>query len=166
MCHSLSLLFGAAAGFLRFCACSSLTPSECDCHRHILIVFGGVAGLEASVDADEQLNLRGEDTSALFDMWVNTCPVQGSRTIRTEVGCPPHVIVCDLGLAHLTTVLLLRWVCRKLSSSPWQGCADTSRPTRCPRRRPCCLLHAHLFPLHAHTHRHNTSAGVRSCERK
>jgi len=68
-------------------------------------------------------------------------------------------------VAHLTTVLLLRWVCRKLSSSPWQGCADTSRPTRCPRRRPCCLLHAHLFPLHAHTHRHNTSAGVRSCER-
>ena len=32
-------------------------------HRHALVVFGGV----------------------LFDLYVNTCPGQGSRTIRTEV---------------------------------------------------------------------------------
>ena len=53
--------------------------------RHLLVVFGGVAGLEASVDADEALTISGEDASCLFDMWVNTCPAQGSGTIRTEV---------------------------------------------------------------------------------
>ena len=26
----------------------------------------------------------GNDVTALFDMWINTCPNQGSRTIRTE----------------------------------------------------------------------------------
>lgn len=36
------------------------------------------------MDADETLQLPGSDSSALFDMWVNTCPGQGSRTIRTE----------------------------------------------------------------------------------
>lgn len=41
-------------------------------------------GIEATVDADETLELPGADASALFDMWVNTCPGQGSRTIRTE----------------------------------------------------------------------------------
>lgn len=41
-------------------------------------------GIEATVDADESLQLPGSDSSALFDMWVNTCPGQGSRTIRTE----------------------------------------------------------------------------------
>ncbi|CAM9213912.1 unnamed protein product [Phaeothamnion confervicola] len=52
--------------------------------RHALIVFGGVAGIEASVDADETSALAGENASSLFDLWVNTCPEQGSRTIRTE----------------------------------------------------------------------------------
>lgn len=41
-------------------------------------------GIEATVDADESLQLPGSESSALFDMWVNTCPGQGSRTIRTE----------------------------------------------------------------------------------
>lgn len=36
------------------------------------------------MDADETLDLPGSDSSELFDMWVNTCPGQGSRTIRTE----------------------------------------------------------------------------------
>ena len=52
--------------------------------RHLLIVFGGLSGLESVVDADEQLNVSKEDTSSLFDMYLNTCPSQGSRTIRTE----------------------------------------------------------------------------------
>ncbi|TDH72201.1 hypothetical protein CCR75_001025 [Bremia lactucae] len=52
--------------------------------RHALIVFGGVAGLEECVDADETVVVSGEDSSTLFDMWVNTCPEQGSRTIRSE----------------------------------------------------------------------------------
>lgn len=51
--------------------------------RHLLVVFGGLQGLEASVDADQNLNVT--DPSVLFDLYLNTCPGQGSRTIRTEV---------------------------------------------------------------------------------
>uniref|UniRef100_A0A4W4ELB6 28S rRNA (uridine-N(3))-methyltransferase n=1 Tax=Electrophorus electricus TaxID=8005 RepID=A0A4W4ELB6_ELEEL len=50
--------------------------------RHTLVVFGGLQGLEASVDAD--VNLDVTDPGALFDLYLNTCPTQGSRTIRTE----------------------------------------------------------------------------------
>lgn len=51
--------------------------------RHLLVVFGGLQGLEASVDADPNLDVT--DPSVLFDLYLNTCPGQGSRTIRTEV---------------------------------------------------------------------------------
>lgn len=47
------------------------------------MVFGGLQGLEASVDADPNLDVS--DPSVLFDLYLNTCPGQGSRTIRTEV---------------------------------------------------------------------------------
>ncbi|MEQ2180635.1 hypothetical protein GOODEAATRI_003245, partial [Goodea atripinnis] len=40
-------------------------------------------GLEASLDADQNLDVT--DPSVLFDLYLNTCPGQGSRTIRTEV---------------------------------------------------------------------------------
>lgn len=56
---------------------TSLTP-----FKHLLVVFGGVQGLEASLDADP--NLEVTDPSVLFDLYLNTCPGQGSRTIRTE----------------------------------------------------------------------------------
>lgn len=46
------------------------------------MVFGGLHGLEAAVDADP--NLEVAEPSVLFDLYVNTCPSQGSRTIRTE----------------------------------------------------------------------------------
>lgn len=54
--------------------------------RHALVVFGGLQGLEAGVDADP--NLEVAEPSVLFDLYVNTCPNQGSRTIRTEVSPP------------------------------------------------------------------------------
>ncbi|KAM6902075.1 putative methyltransferase C9orf114 homolog [Xenentodon cancila] len=50
--------------------------------KHLLVVFGGVQGLEASVDADQNLDVT--DPGVLFDLYLNTCPGQGSRTIRTE----------------------------------------------------------------------------------
>uniref|UniRef100_A0A667Y4Y2 28S rRNA (uridine-N(3))-methyltransferase n=1 Tax=Myripristis murdjan TaxID=586833 RepID=A0A667Y4Y2_9TELE len=50
--------------------------------KHLLVVFGGLQGLEASVDADQKLDVT--DPSVLFDLYLNTCPAQGSRTIRTE----------------------------------------------------------------------------------
>ena len=52
--------------------------------RHSLLVFGGVAGIEECVDADESMKIPGSSSSKLFDLWLNTCPFQGSRTIRTE----------------------------------------------------------------------------------
>jgi predicted SPOUT superfamily RNA methylase MTH1 len=54
---------------------------------HILVVFGGVAGLEAAAKVDHELQASGIDSSNvgdLFDHWVNVLPGQGSRTIRTE----------------------------------------------------------------------------------
>lgn len=50
--------------------------------KHALICFGGVHGLEAALEADQSIN--EEDPSTLFDIYLNTCPNQGSRTIRTE----------------------------------------------------------------------------------
>jgi len=53
--------------------------------RHMMIIFGGVAGLEVAAKADEELGRLGvHSPEALFDHWVNLCPGQGSRTIRTE----------------------------------------------------------------------------------
>jgi predicted SPOUT superfamily RNA methylase MTH1 len=54
--------------------------------RHLLIVFGGLTGLESCLQADEQLEAKTPDE--LFDLYVNTCPNQGSRTIRTEEAIP------------------------------------------------------------------------------
>lgn len=74
--------------------------------RHALVVLGGVAGIEDALEKD--LHLSGKGGSDVFDHYVNICPFQGSRTIRTEealliamsalrpglasaggVGCPP-----------------------------------------------------------------------------
>jgi len=53
--------------------------------RHLLIVFGGVAGLEIAVKNDSELQKLGVvEAKDMFDRWVNVCPGQGSRTIRTE----------------------------------------------------------------------------------
>lgn len=51
--------------------------------KHCIIVFGGVRGIEAALDADPNLSTVKEARS-LFDFWLNTCPDQGSNTIRTE----------------------------------------------------------------------------------
>uniref|UniRef100_A0A0D9W2Y4 Uncharacterized protein n=1 Tax=Leersia perrieri TaxID=77586 RepID=A0A0D9W2Y4_9ORYZ len=51
--------------------------------RHLLIAFGGLAGLEECIEEDR--NLKGKGVNDVFDTYLNTCPSQGSRTIRTEV---------------------------------------------------------------------------------
>lgn len=51
-------------------------------YNHVLIVYGGLSGLEAALEADPFLN--EDDPSLLFDKYLNICPQQGSRTIRTE----------------------------------------------------------------------------------
>ena len=52
---------------------------------HALLVLGGLAGLELTIEADAALGLKAEESDAAFDNWINVCPSQGSRTIRTEV---------------------------------------------------------------------------------
>lgn len=56
-------------------------------YRHLLAVFGGVAGLETAARNDPVLKEKGVgggNVQDLFDYWVNLAPGQGSRTIRTE----------------------------------------------------------------------------------
>ncbi|KAL9064733.1 MAG: hypothetical protein Q9157_007728, partial [Trypethelium eluteriae] len=53
--------------------------------NHLLVVFGGPSGVEAAVSADKELMAAGvKEAKDVFDAWVNICPGQGSRTIRTE----------------------------------------------------------------------------------
>lgn len=58
--------------------------SKFDNYKHCLIVFGGIQGLEGIVENDEKSLIKTKDVSELFDVYLNTCPKQGSRTIRTE----------------------------------------------------------------------------------
>lgn len=52
--------------------------------RHLLLVFGGLGGLEEAV-TDELSGYPGDtDPAKLFKRYVNVCPGQTSRTIRTE----------------------------------------------------------------------------------
>jgi len=52
--------------------------------KHMLIVFGGLGGMEEVVENDDSLQIAPEDVAKLFDCYINICPDQGSRTIRTE----------------------------------------------------------------------------------
>ncbi|RMZ81293.1 hypothetical protein DV737_g2555, partial [Chaetothyriales sp. CBS 132003] len=64
-----------------------LSTSRPPRYRHLLLVFGGVGGLETAAANDAELadrGITGRNVSDLFDHWVNLVPGQGSRTIRTE----------------------------------------------------------------------------------
>lgn len=66
-----------------------------DVYKHLLVVFGGVAGLEPVVAGDASLGgMRKEDAHKAFDYWVNLVEGQGSRTVRTEEAV-------EIGLAGL-----------------------------------------------------------------
>ncbi|KAK5046641.1 hypothetical protein LTR84_007402 [Exophiala bonariae] len=65
----------------------ALAQPEVQKYRHVLVAFGGVAGLETAGKNDLDLGLMGisgANVQELFDHWVNVLPNQGSRTIRTE----------------------------------------------------------------------------------
>lgn len=60
-------------------------PSAFPKYKRALVVLGGLAGLELSIESDANLGgVSAEEASDLFDHWVNICDAQGSRTIRTE----------------------------------------------------------------------------------
>ena len=68
---------------IKNCNISEADEVSNDKFKHLLVVFGGVKGLEVALEADPDLK-ELVDPSALFDIYLNTCPKQGSRTIRTE----------------------------------------------------------------------------------
>jgi methyltransferase len=66
---------------------SKVLDSNRERPEHMLVVFGGVAGLEVAAKADPELEAKGVSSgnvADLFDHWINVLPGQGSRTIRTE----------------------------------------------------------------------------------
>lgn len=66
--------------------------------KHLLVVVGGVAGLEVAVKNDKELQKLGVvEAKDVFDRWINVCPRQGSRTIRTEEA----VLMALMGLRRL-----------------------------------------------------------------
>lgn len=75
--------------------------------RHALVVFGGLEGLEAGLDVDPNLDVT--DPSVLFDFYLNTCPSQGSRTIRTEVGLVASGVVGDDACVHRVVLCFCLW---------------------------------------------------------
>ncbi|XP_057658865.1 putative methyltransferase C9orf114 [Diorhabda carinulata] len=60
----------------------SVDEFACPSYKHLLIVFGGVRGLEMALENDPVLD--ADDPKLLFDSYLNTVPGQGSKTIRTE----------------------------------------------------------------------------------
>uniref|UniRef100_A0A915PBD8 Uncharacterized protein n=1 Tax=Setaria digitata TaxID=48799 RepID=A0A915PBD8_9BILA len=54
--------------------------------NRILIVFGGLDGLEAAVEADK--SIKYSTAEELFEHYLNVVPGQGSRIIRTEEAIP------------------------------------------------------------------------------
>jgi len=64
--------------------------------KHMMIVFGGLGGLEEVVESDHSLPVSPDQVSTLFDSYVNVCPEQGSRTIRTEEA----ILVCMASIQY------------------------------------------------------------------
>lgn len=67
-------------------------------YKHALILFGGLSGLEVTIDQDSQIPLGLEDAHELCDVWIDIAEGQGSRTVRTEEAI-------TIALARLKTVL-------------------------------------------------------------
>eukprot|EP00421_Protoceratium_reticulatum_P031820 CAMPEP_0168468354 /NCGR_PEP_ID=MMETSP0228-20121227/57663_1 /TAXON_ID=133427 /ORGANISM="Protoceratium reticulatum, Strain CCCM 535 (=CCMP 1889)" /LENGTH=431 /DNA_ID=CAMNT_0008484109 /DNA_START=22 /DNA_END=1314 /DNA_ORIENTATION=+ len=51
--------------------------------KHLLLVFGGLGGLEEAIEDELSDYPAGTEASSLFSRYVNVCPAQTSRTIRT-----------------------------------------------------------------------------------
>ncbi|VDM95518.1 unnamed protein product [Thelazia callipaeda] len=54
--------------------------------NRVLLVFGGLEGLEAAMKADDSIKFSNPEE--LFEYYLNVVPGQGSRTIRTEEAIP------------------------------------------------------------------------------
>ena len=63
--------------------------------------------MEASLESDE--SLAEGDVSKLFNLYLNTCPDQGSRTIRTEVHTDIYLFL-RLDLLTLYILAPIFWI--------------------------------------------------------
>ena len=96
--------------------------------RHLLVVFGGLKGLEASLESDEKLTEN--DPSLVFDHYINTCPGQGSGTIRTE-----EAILVTMSALRPVITKATRW-----KSGIWSDLRSTWKSLEV--RVPLFLIHA------------------------
>merc|ERR1712232_176679 len=62
----------------------SLGVSRLPKYSHLLIAFGGVGGFEEALGDSLSGYAAGTDPASLFTRYINICPEQTSRTIRTE----------------------------------------------------------------------------------
>jgi predicted SPOUT superfamily RNA methylase MTH1 len=67
--------------------------------KHALIVFGGVGGIEACIEADDNITTLPKNAECLFDHWLDLASSKGSRKVRTEEA----VLV---GLSKFTNLML------------------------------------------------------------
>ncbi|EAY93270.1 hypothetical protein OsI_15078 [Oryza sativa Indica Group] len=76
----------------RVAAFGALAPFNC---------IGGLAGLEECIEEDR--NLKGKGVDDVFNTYLNTCPSQGSRTIRTE-GFVPILTEANVFRKHFSSL--------------------------------------------------------------
>ena len=51
--------------------------------KHACVFFGGLEGIEGMLE-EESTMVNAETVRSMFNMYLNTCPDQGTMTIRTE----------------------------------------------------------------------------------
>ncbi|MEW5313926.1 MAG: hypothetical protein WDW38_005457 [Sanguina aurantia] len=103
--HGLSRVFTAcpfkggydlAVGTSERGVCSDPSTLQLPNFKHMLLAFGGAQGLEGCLAAD--VDWTGREPSDIFNLYINTCPEQGGRTIRTEDSIP-------ISLGYLQTAI-------------------------------------------------------------
>ena len=71
--------------------------------KHLLIVFGGLKGLEIALESDEKLS-DVQDPADLFDLYLNTCPYQVKKWKHTAKQCRP--VICNCRFVFSLNLLL------------------------------------------------------------
>ncbi|KAI8638722.1 putative RNA methyltransferase-domain-containing protein [Parasitella parasitica] len=80
--------------------------------EHLLIAFGGpVGGLQEAIEADQDLQVGGDDAADLFDMFIDPNAKSGTRTVRLEHRLLP------LSLTHTPRLSILLYVMLRATSN-------------------------------------------------
>uniref|UniRef100_A0AC35GIE5 Phosphatidylserine decarboxylase n=1 Tax=Panagrolaimus sp. PS1159 TaxID=55785 RepID=A0AC35GIE5_9BILA len=126
-------------------------------NQRVMIVFGGLQGLESALDADEEINET--DPSKVFPIYVNSLPGQGSRIIRTEEAIPITLSLLKdkflsldfLPSSKISTLSLTQhaYCLRYLSTEPRTRMEDETNRRKPPSFRKIMRLFPLLFKCHA-----------------